>query len=976
MSSPGGATNVGEIIGYLILNRSDWDRGVRDTESDANRLGRLSPNIRVTTNAGEAIAQLRAVRAAESGVGSDASKATPFVVNLWAALAAIGPAAVPIAGVAGGALLGLLPIAAAVVLGIKGISNQMKSGALQGTQLAADVNTLKGELTTLEQTAAGGLASGLSKALAGSQPLFKTINADIGTMSAQLGHIVAGAAPALLTIFTQLNPLFTTFGNLVGRGATELEHWANTSTGIKSFVAYVQANLPMVMQFLGNLVTLFGHIMQAAAPMGGVILGGLGVLVRVLDALPIGVLQTLIPLLIAGYAALKTYQGVSAIMAGVNKALDKMGASAAANAAAQTAAAAAVEATAAEEAAVVATAAAAEARARAEAAVEIAAAVEGTNSILAQGATVAAESAIEESAAYQASADAAVAAAAEKKAAAEETALANAATGASMGGILAPIAAVVVGLALFSGALGSNKKAAQEAAAAANSYADSVRGSTDAISAANVAQTNKNLSDKGSLKALDGLETSLQKNASSTLLASAATSDLGLSHQDLTLAVNGTRQQYDYVITALDGVITKNKAFQDSATRPVPALQAQSNAAAKLRDTVKTLRDGLQSQIVTQEQLNTLNEQTVGITDAQAVAAAKLYGLTGTTGVASYLAAQQAAQKNTDQTNAQTLAFQMENNAAGLVNQALQALAGQNLSVAQAQTALGQANLTTIAALKQNGSTVADNTTKGLANRQAIEGSASALRAKLQADAAAGVSTEKATANYRTNAQALLAQIGKLDGTKSAAYRYAQQLLAIPPIVKTKADLQTDAAAAALKAFKTSLQGVKSKVISITAIVNDGGLTTFAATVQRLSNTAGVTVSYGRGNRVAGTKADGGTIGAAANGMTVPGPGGPRQDNHLTWLSTGEEVVSNPWAELYRPLLKSISSGRGLGNFAPASPSKVHAGSAPQIDTVAIVGHVVASVMSQLPARFAFEADKRAFAHISNNGNLALNRRA
>ncbi len=61
----------------------------------------------------------------------------------------------------------LLPVAAAVILGIKGISAQMKSTTSTGTELAANVKVLKGEIATLETTASGGLAAGLSKAIGG-----------------------------------------------------------------------------------------------------------------------------------------------------------------------------------------------------------------------------------------------------------------------------------------------------------------------------------------------------------------------------------------------------------------------------------------------------------------------------------------------------------------------------------------------------------------------------------------------------------------------------------------------------------------------------------------------------------------------------------------------------------------------------------------------------------------------------------------
>jgi hypothetical protein len=173
MSAPGGATTVGEIVGLLRLDRSDWIRGVRDTERDADRIGRLNPNIRIGDNTGAVIGRLELVRAATDRVGNSNAKmsasnggAAKSTLGLVEALALVAPAAVPIGAVASGALAGLLPLTASVALGVKGISEEYKAGSLEGSKYAGDIRQLTGELQHLEQITAGGLLGGLDKGLA------------------------------------------------------------------------------------------------------------------------------------------------------------------------------------------------------------------------------------------------------------------------------------------------------------------------------------------------------------------------------------------------------------------------------------------------------------------------------------------------------------------------------------------------------------------------------------------------------------------------------------------------------------------------------------------------------------------------------------------------------------------------------------------------------------------------------------------
>ena len=681
----GDATEVGSIIGYLSLNRDQWIRDIRATEDDARKLGALSPTIRIDTNAESILAQLAAIRAAAGDIGrqspdvrisTNAASQTAQVHALRDAIITLGAAGIPLAGVLGGAAIGAVPVLAAVALGFKGISDAEKNGTLQNSQYGADLKSMQLWMTQLKSVAASGLLNGADQAIQSSRPLFGLLTGDIRDTSNQLGEIIAHDAPALLTVLTQLNPLFVTFGNLIAHGAVSLEHWSQSGKGVTGFVAYVQTELPQVIWFLGNLVTLISHVAQAGASLGGGTLASLNMVVRAIDELPIGVLQTLVQLLVAGRVAMLAYRGVDAVINGITGAITKVQAAQAA----QTASAELdakiqeqlmleLQAEAQQEAAEVAQAKAREAQAWADL---VLAADNASASLI-----IASQN--EARAAQEAAAEATLAAeetAAAATAMAEEIDSAGVAASAGWKAALGPALGLAAGVALLSAAFFSNHDRAKQAAEAANSYAESVKASTDALSEANVAQTQKNLSDKGALQTLADL--------------TAANRDLGVSNVDLVQAVNGPAAAYDNVTSKLKAFITENQNYVSARGQINAPMRDAVDRAKHLIDTLATQRKGLQNQIVTQSQLNALNEASIGITDDQAQAAAALFGLTGTTGVQAYLAMKAAQQKSTQQADAQTLAWQAQNAAASLLQQTLDKLSGKKISYAQAENSFQQ----------------------------------------------------------------------------------------------------------------------------------------------------------------------------------------------------------------------------------------------------------------------------------------------
>lgn len=738
----------GRVSAYSMMNaRQALARAYRDEELAALHLDNTTRKL-VSDQEAASKRMARDTAAAHGGGGGG---------GFWAGLLPFLPAAtaaVPVAAVGLGALIGLVPAAATVELAIKGISAQMSSGALQGTAFANSVDTLKGDLSTLETTAASNIMGGLNTAMTSSQGLFGDVNALVAGMSTQLGGIAAGAAPALAHILLDLNPLFTTFGDLLVSGAQHLDHWATSSTAIQHFVGYVQTNLPNVVNLLDGLGATAAHLIEAVAPFGSVALNDVTLLTDALRLIPVGVLRDAVPPAMALYAALEVYKRITPEVTGAKSAIQQLGnvlgwtGPRAASAAAQiTAANVQVQLSAAREAEAVALAKADEAEAAMQSAVEQAAAAEEAGSADAGLTRLIAENAIEQAASFRAAAVAATASAetiaseAEAAAAASDTAGEAASIG--WAGMLGPIGALVVGGGIMAQTFLSSGRAAEQTAIEVNGLTEAIKQDSGAIGE-NTRQYMVNALQKAG--ALD--------DARKLGLSLSDVTDAALGNKDALNAITAETLQYQYGVYGA----TKDTSAQVAAARSLLAiLGSQSGALANAK--------------------TAYGNETAAMGDTTSAA------------------------------NQQTVAL---NN---LIT-AWQTASGNLLSTAQAETAYDQAVLTAIQTLKTNKGALDENTTAGVADRQAIEGAVSALQAKMQADIKAGQATTAATSTYRTSASTLLGLIGKLDGTKSAAYRYAKQLLDIPPVVKTSVQLSLQAQQfqAALAATVASAQRAQMSI--------------------------------------------------------------------------------------------------------------------------------------------------------------------
>jgi hypothetical protein len=258
-------------------------------------------------------------------LGDDANKQ---VSTLVAAAAGLAPALVPIAaaGIAAGA--SLAGLGATGILAFKGIQAEMKAGTPVGQKYLFLTRQLQGNLAGLEQTAAGGVLKGFEKSVAAVQPLMPLVNSDIAALSTKLGDIASHVMPGLVSLFTKANPLLFDFATALDKGAASFETWATSSDGAGKFIAYAQTQLPQVETVLLNVATAVGHLAQGLAPLGGVSLGSIGLLAKLISEFPVSTLQIIVPAmagLVLGIKGLQAANAASSGLAGFALKLEKAG---------------------------------------------------------------------------------------------------------------------------------------------------------------------------------------------------------------------------------------------------------------------------------------------------------------------------------------------------------------------------------------------------------------------------------------------------------------------------------------------------------------------------------------------------------------------------------------------------------------------------------------------------------------------------
>ncbi|MBO1739664.1 hypothetical protein [Leifsonia sp. TF02-11] len=366
-----------------------------------------------------------------------------------------------------------------------------------------------------------------------------------------------------------------------------------------------------------------------------------------------------------------------------------------------------------------------------------------------------------------------------------------------VGWIIGAASLLAIGLVGIATAAGDATKATQD-------YTAAVQQDNGVMGQSVEKQAADNLQKSGALALAKQLKISTQE------LTAATTTD-DIARQKLIASLKEQIQEGTKVHAAGKAVVTTYTDQAKAAMQLLPILQDTHDS---ITNTIKAYNDVAQAQgqatISTRDQLNA----------AQQLAAT--YGIS----VPQMLAAEAAQKQNADQAAATTRQLQFENDAATLLTNAFTLLNGGTLDVAQAQTGAAAAANTLLDSLKQNGPVVDGNTKAAVANQQALQQKVQADQQAAEAIAKQTGSTQAGTAAFAASRQALIDQLRATGELTPAIQALIDKYYAVPPVVKTRAELDADAAKAKADALKASLDQIARDWTAQVHIVTTGTMPT------------------------------------------------------------------------------------------------------------------------------------------------------
>ena len=613
----------------------------------------------------------------------------------------------PLGAVAGVAMAGVAASAGVGLLAFQGLRKEWQQGTLQSTQLGKQINTLQDNITGLEQTAAAGIAPGLTEGLKSINQLMPAVNSDVKVLSGQLGVVAGNTGAAFVGLFHQMSPALEGVGASLAADSEKFKQWATSSQSVAQFAAFGQQELPVVVNTLTNVAVAGGHVVQALSPLGSSTLRSVEAFSGALRAIPIGALETALPLLTGAFVGGRLGNQASQ---GLEKFAGKLG------------------------------------------------------TVGAEGST----------------------------------------TAKVMGGL---------------GKIVSNLGPYGVAAGVALAGLGTIMGMSDTKAAKFRAEVNK---------VTEALQNGAQAQAAwvaAQNTGAAAATKLGLSQQTIVTQIEaGQRATNTYT-----GVIGNLKAarvqLEQQYTKDIQ--QYGQGSAAVQRDTAALNSNAAAIDILVNKTAASAKQyaaakkqladwaKSTGDSALQTEIANGSYTKNASALFATqnaYLQGKLAADQFKVSTAANTVAMQLENNAAGLLQASLQKLGGNSLGVAQAETATHVAINGASAALKQNSDIVKGNSDKALQNQQALQAAASAAIQHGQAVAQQTGSTEKATAAINSDKAALEANLAQQHLLTPAVQAYIDTLFKIPASKKTQIDVNADAAARAAQHFKDLIDSIQRNV--------------------------------------------------------------------------------------------------------------------------------------------------------------------
>ncbi|UFS58931.1 hypothetical protein [Subtercola endophyticus] len=451
---------------------------------------------------------------------------------------------------------------------------------------------------------------------------------------------------------------------------------------------------------------------------------------------------------------------------------------------------------------------------------------------------------------------------------------------------LGPVGWVVAGVAALAAVFVSVTASSKQATDAQTDYTAAIEADSGAIGTNITAQAAKGLADANAYE---------------------AAKLLGISTQDLTQDVLGNADAHKVVTEAVDKARASYAVGALTVQNSTGSYHQMSDSQIATAQAVDTVTGAVQSQSEKlQAQIQTYNDTQTAIggvtlsTDAQKLALQQNAAATGLT-TSAYLAAMQAQANMAQQAAAATAQMQLENDAAGLLKQAFDALNGKTLDVSTANTQFHSALLNVSDALTKNGSTLDENTRAGLDNETQIQSAIKAAQAHAEAVSGGTSLTRDGTSAYIADLSALRDHIAAVGGDTTAIQAMIDNIGQIPQSHTTDIEAKTDSANAKIDAFNAELAKIRT-TIPIDVIMTTTQVTNY------VNNQL---PQQGDGSLL--KKADGGTIqhfaGGGTSGGTAFGPGTSKSDSIATMLSLGEEVIQEPYASEWRPALKAINAG-------------------------------------------------------------------
>jgi len=314
------AFNVGQLVATLRLDMDQFSRGMTEAQAQADRLDEKNVDVKVKADTAEAETKLAAVAASEDKVSKSSKPAAQGLSGVVQAAILLGPALVPIAAGAAGLAVGFGAMGTAGVLAIVGISQAMTHGTDLGGQYSTMLATLKGDLSTLGATAAGGVLTPFSQAVSDLQAKMPTLNTLIGEFSGITGKAAGALVSGLVAAFIALAPLARDADvyilALSNRFAAMM-----SGPGVVAFGDYVRSVFPQVMQTITSLGDAVIHLVAALAPLGMGVLSVLQTFSSVIAAIPVPVLTALAGAATAVYIAVSLFKLLSGPIGALSKSL-------------------------------------------------------------------------------------------------------------------------------------------------------------------------------------------------------------------------------------------------------------------------------------------------------------------------------------------------------------------------------------------------------------------------------------------------------------------------------------------------------------------------------------------------------------------------------------------------------------------------------------------------------------------------------